>query len=136
MSAHSAICLSCCTTVVGETYHLGFSDLDALYCSSCPSVLLLKDRGVAWPSFNAAEPEFQPYCRHLLPVFEAIETQFRPCKCGGIYRYMNPPRCPACLGLFRLDVYEDKPILKLTDGYVFVTTESVAGNLWRREDVI
>ena len=38
---------------------------------------------------------------------------------------MNPPRCPKCNGLIRGDIYEDKPILKNTDGYVFVTTGSV-----------
>jgi hypothetical protein len=38
---------------------------------------------------------------------------------------MNPPRCARCRGLLRGDVYEDKPILKLNDGYVFVTVGSV-----------
>ncbi len=26
----------------------------------------------------------------------AIEKQFRPCRCGGRYRFDAPPRCPAC----------------------------------------
>jgi hypothetical protein len=38
---------------------------------------------------------------------------------------MNPPRCPRCLGLIRGNLYEDKPILKLNDGYVFVSIGSV-----------
>lgn len=135
MTASTATCSSCRAEVVGERYHLGFSDMDALYCSSCSSVLLVKDRGIAWPSLNAADPGFQPYCRHLLPIFRSIESRFKPCKCGGVYRYMNPPRCPACSGLFRGDAYQDKPVLKLTDGYVFVTTESVEGGDWSREDV-
>jgi hypothetical protein len=131
MTAHTAPCQACGERILGEIFHLGFSDMDALYCSSCPSVLLLKDgrilerHGITWPDVDASKPGFQFYCRHLLPVFAQIEALFRPCACGGHYGFMNPPRCPQCLGLLRGDVYEDKPILKLNDGYVFVTVGSV-----------
>ena len=102
--------------------------MGALYCPHCPIVLLLKDRRIleqnkiSWPDLDASKPGFQPYCRHLLPVFSQIEALFRPCSCGGRFRYMNPPRCPRCSGLLRGDLYEGKPILKLNDGYVFVTS--------------
>lgn len=131
MTAHTAKCQTCGRKVSGEIYHLGFSDMDALYCSSCPRVLLFKDHslldrfGIKWPHLKAHDPGFQFYNRHLLPVFERIESLFKPCQCGGRYAYMNPPRCPKCNGLLRGDLYEDKPILKQNDGYVFVTVGCV-----------
>ena len=131
MTAHTAKCRNCGEDVSGEIYHLGFSDMQALYCSSCPKVLLLKDfsllerNNIKWPNLRACDPEFQYFERHLFPVFKQIEKLFRPCSCGGHYGYMNPPRCPKCAGLFLGDVYEDKPVLKSRDKYVFVTVGSV-----------
>jgi hypothetical protein len=131
MTAHIETCVTCGEKVSGEVYHLGFSDIDALYCSSCPSVLILPGHGVTErhgitiPSTDAASAEFQYYCRHLLPAFAKIEALFDPCKCGGRYGYMNPPRCPKCSGLLRGDIYEDKPIFKLNDLYVFVSGGTV-----------
>jgi len=127
MSAHAAVCQACHREVQGEIFHLGFSDMDALYCSKCPKVLLLKDwrlpqrRGILPPT----EREFQYYSRQWLPYYAKVEALFRPCACGGHYGYMNPPRCPLCNGLLRGDCYEDKPILKQRDGYVFVCAGSV-----------
>lgn len=127
MTAHALTCQSCDRKVHGELYHLGFSDMEALYCSACPSVLLLKDpqllevRGVSLVDIG----KFEFYNRHLLPYFARVEALFAPCACGGRYAYMNPPRCPWCKGLMRGDCYEDKPILKQRDGYVFVCGGSV-----------
>ena len=131
MSTHVATCSACGQAVAGKLYHFGFSSMRALYCSDCPRVLLLKHwdilnrHGIVWPGLEAGSPGFERYCRHLLPVFARIEELFSPCACGGHYRYMNPPRCPQCRGLLRGDLYEDKPILKLNDGYVFVTVGAV-----------
>ena len=131
MTAHKAKCRNCGEQVSGEIYHLGFSDMQALYCSSCPKVLLLKDfklferNEIKWLNLKASDPGFQYFDRHLLPVFKQIEDLFRRCSCGGYYGYMNPPRCPKCNGLFLGDIYEDKPVLKSRDKYVFVTAGSV-----------
>ena len=131
MTPHLTTCNACGEHISGELYHLGFSDMQALYCSKCPRVLLLKHRrilernGISWPDLDPFKPGFQPYCRHLISVFSQIEALFRPCTCGGRFAYMNPPHCPQCCGLLRGDLYEDKPILKLNDGYVFVTVGSI-----------
>ena len=131
MTEHTATCQSCHAEVHGQIYHLGFSNMQALYCSACPNVLLLKDpelpmrRGIRWPNLAPHDPGFQFYGRHLLPVYAAIEDLFNPCPCGGTYQFMAPPRCPKCNGLLRGDCYEDKPVLKERDGYVFVSTKSV-----------
>jgi hypothetical protein len=61
----------------------------------------------------------------LLPFWQRAEALFRPCPCGGSFRFMNPPRCPLCKGLLYGDCYEDKPILRMRAGYVFVTTDSI-----------
>ena len=128
MTRHSADCRACGETVSGDIYHQGFADMDALYCSSCPKVLLVQDRrallgrfAISWPALEAHSPGFEIYCRHLMPAFERLEALFEPCTCGGHYRYMNPPRCPGCNGLLRGDLYEDKPISKINDLYVFAT---------------
>jgi hypothetical protein len=131
MTEHVTNCRSCGAAVSGEVYHLGFSQMDALYCSTCPRVLLLKDRsllerrGISFPSLDISSAGAQPYCRHVLPTFAQIEALFDPCQCGGHFKYMNPPRCPKCFGLLLGDIYEDKPILKFNDGYVFVTAGSI-----------
>ncbi len=134
MTAHTTKCEACGESVSGEVYYRGFSNMEALYCSSCPRVLLLtantpiEHLGIACPSLQPHHPDFQFYCRHLLPYFAKIEDLFQPCECGGRYGYMNPPRCPKCNGLLRGDLYEDKPILKLNDLYAFVSVGSVDGN--------
>ena len=131
MTDHKATCQSCKSEVNGQLYHLGFSDMQALYCSSCPSVLLLKDpdllvrHGIAWPNLAPHDLGFQFYGRHLLPVYATIESLFNPCSCGGTFQFMAPPRCPICNDLLRGDCYEDKPVLKERDGYVFVSASSV-----------
>lgn len=131
MSAHTAKCQSCHEAVAGEIHHLGFSNMDALYCSACPKVLLLKNHdllvqfGIRWVHAVPGDPTFQEYGRHHLPVYAQVEALFRPCEREGRYGYLNPPRCPKCNGLLRGDLYEDKPVLKNWDGYAFVTSGSV-----------
>lgn len=127
MSQTKVTCKSCNNELTGEVYHLGFSDLQALYCSTCPRVLLLHDHdfiagnGITFPS----DSEFQFFNRHYLPYYRKVENLFLPCDCGGQFGFLNPPRCPHCNGLLRGNCYEDKPILKQRDGYVFVSAESV-----------
>lgn len=132
MSAHTESCQSCNAQIEGNMIHLGFSDMQALYCSSCPCVLLLKDwtllekHGISWPHLQAGDKGWQPWDRHLLPIYQKIEALFIPCSCGGTFRFMNSPRCPKCKGLLRGDVYEDKPILKERDLYAFVSVDSIS----------
>ena len=132
MSAHTLKCKSCGGTVSCEMYHLGFSEMQALYCSSCSKVLLLHDftlferNGIHCPPLEASAPAFKPYTRHILPFFQQAEALFKPCPCGGSFRFMNPPRCPLCKGLLLGDCYEDKPIFKLRDWYVFICSGSIS----------
>lgn len=132
MGTHVVQCQACGEDIAGEIVHLGAANMEALHCSSCPRVLLLKTPGVperfgiARPSTGRYAPEFQPYLRQLLPFYAKVEALFAPCECGGRYGYMNPPRCPKCNGLLRGDCYGDKPIAKVTDGYALVTIGAVS----------
>lgn len=131
MSTYVVECQACGEDVAGEIHHLAFTNMEALYCSSCPRVLLLKTPSllerfkIVRPPLEKSKPGFLPYLRHLLPFYEKVEALFLPCECGGHYGYMNPPRCPKCNGLLRGDLYGDKPIAKATDGYALVTLGSV-----------
>jgi hypothetical protein len=131
MSQYVVECQACGEDIVGEIFHLGATNMEALYCSSCPRVLLLKTPGlierfnIVRPGVGGGEPGFQPFLRHLLPFYAKVEALFRPCECGGRFGYMNPPRCPKCNGLLRGDLYGDRPIAKVTDGYALVTLGSV-----------
>ena len=131
MTKETATCQSCGKDIAGEIYHLGFSNMEALYCSSCPKVLLLSDfelienRNIIWPHLKANDEGWQYYDRHLLPVYSQIEKLFKDCNCGGRFGFMNPPRCPKCSDLLRGNCYEDKPILKQRDRYIFVCGGSV-----------
>lgn len=105
MTAHSVTCKSCEAHIKGELYHLGFSDMDCMYCDSCPRVLLLKDHtlaerhGIKRPNLQPGDPGWEYYNRHLLPYYARSEALFKPCDCGGYFRASAAPRCPCCNGL-------------------------------------
>jgi len=105
--------------------------MECMYCDSCPRVLLLKDpgfyerHGIEWPNLQARDKGWEPYNRHLLPLYEKLEAPFKPCACGGRYRARALPRCPRCneylLGGL---VHDDKPV-HWRMGHVYVTVGSV-----------
>ncbi|HEX8988384.1 MAG TPA: hypothetical protein VF816_10510 [Rhodocyclaceae bacterium] len=130
MSAYVVQCQACGASIEAELRHLAAGDMDALYCSSCPKVLLartslLERFGLVRPPLGHLHPGFLPYLRHLLPYYAKVEALFRPCDCGGHFGFMNSPRCPKCNGLLRGDLYGDKPIAKVTDGYAIVSAGAV-----------
>lgn len=131
MTAHTVKCVHCGTEAHGELYHLGFSDMECMYCDSCPRVLLLKEpgfyerHGIKWPNLQAGDKGWEPYNRHLLPLYEKLEALFKPCACGGRYRAKALPRCPKCNEyLLGGVVHDDKPV-HWHMGHVFVTLGSV-----------
>lgn len=138
MTSHSVTCKSCDTEIHGELYHLGFSNMDCMYCDSCPSVLLLKDHqlatknGIKWPNLQPGDSGWEYYNRHLLPYYARFEALFKPCPCGGHYRASAAPRCPTCNGL----LFENAPPLDKPSmwhkGHVFVTASSVTDSEWLR----
>lgn len=129
MSRHVQECRCCKMQISGEIYHLGFSDMEAVYCERCPNVLLIKDHqfysrnGIEIPFLVAGEKGWLEYDAHLLPFFEQAEQYLPPCSCGGHFRYMATPRCPSCSGYIMGKDYEGKPVLR-NARYVFVTKES------------
>ena len=131
MTKKTAKCQACGKLIDGEIFHLGFSDMVALYCSSCPMVLLLSDfqllenKGIKWLHHTAGDKGWEYYDRHLLPVYSEIEKLFKQCKCGGRFGFTNPPRCPKCNQYMQGNCYEDKPILMQRDKYAFVCAGSV-----------
>ncbi len=130
MSKHSQNCKVCNTDIEGEIYHLGFSDMEALYCWDCPNVLLIKDRdffsgnGIVFPNLMAGDKGWQEYNKHLLPYYEKAEELLPKCKCGGHFRFMAPPRCPKCNEYLAGKGYDNKPYYR-NHKYVFVTIGSV-----------
>lgn len=137
MTSHSVTCKSCEAQVQGELYHLGFSDMDSMYCDSCPRVLLLKDHtlaerhGIKWPQLQAGDPGWEYYNRHLLPYYARFEALFKPCVCAGHFRASAAPRCPKCNG-FLVGVASpiDQPSTWLHKGHVFITLESFTDTEW------
>jgi hypothetical protein len=128
MTKHTQICAVCSATVSCVIHHLGFSDMDAVYCSMCPKVLLLDDRpknDTQFPNLVAGDEGWKEFDRHLLPYFLETEKQFPLCSCGGSFKFMNPPRCPKCFGFILGEEYEDKPI-KRNNGYVYITKGSIS----------
>lgn len=130
MSKHTQECKSCGEESKGEIYHLGFSNMDCMYCDSCPRVLLLNDRnllkskGIVLPNHRAGDESWEYYDRHLLPIYEKIETLFKSCSCGGNFKASAAPRCSICndyLSGIKPDL--DKPSTWLSR-YVFVTIGS------------
>ncbi|MCJ8169300.1 hypothetical protein [Atopomonas sediminilitoris] len=130
MTHHTQQCSCCKSEVSGELYHLGFSDMEAVYCERCPNVLLIKDPdfyskiGVAFPNLMAGDKGWQEYDKHLLPYFAETEKHFPLCSCGAHFRYMAAPRCPKCHNYILGKGYGDKPVYR-NARYVFVTNESI-----------
>jgi hypothetical protein len=127
MTAHSVTCKCCSSLVRGELFHLGFSDMDCMYCDSCPRVLLLKDHtladrnGIHWPNLQPGAPGWEYYDRHLLPYYARLEALFKPCSCGGTFRVSAAPRCPSCnASLLGAAPEADKPST-WRKGHVFVS---------------
>lgn len=101
-----------------------------MYCDSCPRVLLLKDRklleanGIVWPSLQPGDKGWEYYNRHLLPLYEKLESLFQPCSCGGKFRAWAAPRCSICNDYISgIEPEPDKPS-KWGSKYVFVTVGS------------
>lgn len=130
MTQHTQRCKCCNADISGEIYHLGFSDMDAIYCERCPNVLLIKDRtfyeknGISFPNLVPGDKGWEEYNRHLLPYFERAESYLPLCPCGGHFRYMAAPRCPKCDGYIMGGGYDDKPVYR-QHKYVFVTKEAI-----------
>lgn len=136
MTAHSFTCKCCGAHVAGELYHLGFSDMDCLYCDSCPKVLLLKEprlaekHGIIWLNLQPGDPGWQYYNRHLLPYYAKFEALFKPCACGGHFKASAVPRCPKCNGfLAGVAPPADQPST-WSKRHVFVTIGSVTDAEW------
>lgn len=136
MTTHSVRCQACKGQIRVEVYHLGFSDMDCMYCDSCPSVLLLVDharlehRVGPRPAQRAGEAGWEEWNRHLLPYFAKLESLFRPCACGGSYRAWAVPRCPKCNDfLFGRSPAVDRPS-EWGMGYAIVTIASVRDVDW------
>ena len=132
MTKHTQTCKACGKESTGELYHLGFSDMDCMYCDSCPNVLLLTDpeilerNEIQWPHLQPGDDGWEYYDRHLVPTYERIERLFKPCHCGGRFRAWALPRCPNCNEfIFGAEPQQDKPVT-WKHRYVFVTVGSVA----------
>ena len=130
MTKHTQECRICGKGSEGEIYHMGFSDMSCMYCDSCPRVLLLKDgnllkkNGIEWPNLQPGDEGWEYYNRHLLPIYEKLESLFKPCECGGNFRAWAAPRCPKCNDyLSGVAPEPDKPS-KWYSKYVFVTVGS------------
>lgn len=136
MTKHTVICKCCNAEVEGEIYHLGFSNMDCMYCDSCPRVLLLKDHnlaeinGIRWPRLQPGDPDWECYDRHLLPYHEKFEELFRRCSCGGRFRASAVPRCPARNGFLGGSAAPIDQPSKWHKGYVFITLGSVEDVEW------
>ena len=130
MTKHIQSCKSCSSEVEGELYHLGFSDMESVYCSSCPNVLLIKDRdffernGVEIPRLLAGDSGWMEYDKHLLPYYEKAEKLLPDCECGGDFKFMAPPRCPKCNNYLSGKDYDNKPYYR-NNKHAFVTTGSI-----------
>ena len=137
MTTHSHTCKSCNARVEGELYHLGFSNMDCMYCDSCPRVLLLKDHtlakkhGIDRPHLQPGDPDWEPYNRHLLPYYENFARLFKPCVCGGHFRAWATPRCPQCNDFLVGEAPPaDQPSMWDNKGHVFVTKGSFIDTDW------
>lgn len=136
MTVQSVICQCCNAQVEGELYHLGFSDMDCMYCDSCPRVLLLKDHtlakrnGILWPHLQPGDAGWEYYNRHLLPYNARFEALFKPCECGGRFRANSAPRCPKCNGFLQGEPPPPDQPSTWHKRHVFVTLGSVIDAEW------
>lgn len=124
----AAQCINCGRFVRARSYHLGFSDLLALYCSSCEGVLLVGTdvdyRDLLPPRDRLSQGDYGSW---ELPYWQTIERLFAPCPCGGSFGYLNPPRCPHCHAPIAGDVFAGKVALKQRERYCFLSGKQVDG---------
>lgn len=88
-------CASCKAVIEikqNQLYHAGFSNLGFLYCDTCSNIF-----------------EFSAFNKHYVNIVgdkhpwtlnlkekRRIESNLRPCTCGGRFRFDLKPRCPYC----------------------------------------
>lgn len=114
------LCKSCNRLVSFFAYHSGFSAITPIYCGDCPDVLLLDDHEARFPYGNATCKPTSNFGLNWKPEIESIDSALPKCPCNGTLRYLNPPRCPHCLGLLFGENFEEKPFLKDRLGYSIV----------------
>jgi hypothetical protein len=123
------ICQSCSHPVECDSFNTGMSMTDILYCSQCESTLLLQWARLP-PSlahlFSPPTSGWLEFNRHLIPYWNEVESHLNPCDCGGIYAFLNSPRCPHCRQLLLGDLYQDKPILKELDRYPLIPGPTIS----------
>lgn len=136
MTAHSYTCKNCSAEIHGQLYHLGFSEMDCMYCDSCPRVLLLKEydlaqkHGINWPNLQPGDQGWEYYNRHLLPYYAKFEALFKSCVCGGRFRACAVARCPHCNGFISGSAPPADQPSTWRKGHVFVTLGSVTDSEW------
>jgi len=113
---------------------MGFSDMSCMYCDSCPKVLLLKDpdllktNNIEWLYLQPGDKGWEYYNRHLLPVYEKLESLFKPCQCGGKFRAWALPRCSICNNYLLGSAPDPEKPSTWSAKYVFVTVGSYNDN--------
>ncbi len=118
------LCHSCGGFVSGTVAHLGFSNLDAMYCSKCEGVLYISQYSLDVTDIFSESCPREEYSMEYVPVWTKFEALFAPCPCGGKFKMLNPPRCPKCHDFILGDYYNGKPIYKLRDKYSFQSGKS------------
>jgi hypothetical protein len=98
------VCDLCSRSFRLQSFHAGFSNRVYFYCSNAPHTL------TASAYLEDAPPLLNPPDPSALARFEAGLPDCA--RCGGNFRYLNPLRCPNCLGPY-LDFRrypQDRPI--------------------------
>jgi uncharacterized protein YbaR (Trm112 family) len=81
------ICETCRRSFRYRLIHSGFNDSVYAYCNECTMIVLLSTYGPV-PALLRLRP-------HEAISIE-VESQLRPCPCGGRFTRGAAPRCPYC----------------------------------------
>jgi hypothetical protein len=94
-----ARCATCSKRVKVRIYSAGLSDVIAFTCTRDSTVLTISTQDETLSSVLGGYPR----TAWSDSQYRMVETQLRPCPCGGTFKHDSLPKCPNCGTILRVE---------------------------------
>ncbi|MDD5260068.1 MAG: hypothetical protein PHD29_08880 [bacterium] len=136
-------CPHCQNSFETHYFHAGFSDVDIIYCNTCPNAVKIdiydpkytdiykKHKGLSFVLGAIYFALFKRTFGKYSDFQKVVERELKPCSCGGIFLYRTKPRCPICLNhLLSKDIKKQWKGYRVA--YAIVIKELFKKDIWKK----